>query len=188
MELVMSQRTLAQRALSLLFTATLAGCAFDAPADDPTAAADELTPTIEAAAAPGALASALTRAMRDGMISNAEWTNTLSPLAQQLPHTASSDANALVTLWADHPGAIAASAFEGMRTVLNNCGYGVPRSASEPALSSAVLIADNLTTPDTDFETVAAAAGVPAAATITIAVLDDGILFSHPALAGHKIT
>jgi subtilisin family serine protease len=193
MELVMSQRLLAQRALFTVFGATLVSCAFDDPAQDlvtdtTSAPGDDLSPTLEAAAAPGALASALTRAMRDGMVSNSEWTNTLSPLAQQLPHTASSDANALVTLWADHPSAIAATAFEGMRTVLNNCGYGVPRSASEPALSSAVLIADNLTTPDTDFETVAAAAGVAASATITIAVLDDGILFSHPALASHKIT
>src|SRR4051812_14758502 len=120
MELVMSQTFLASPARAVMLScATLAGCALAGPdpaqdlATDLTGApGDAPSPVLEAAAAPGALASALTRAMRDGMVSNAEWTNTLAPLAQQLPHTASSDGNALVTLWADHPSAIAGNAFE----------------------------------------------------------------------------
>lgn len=156
----------------------LAGCALDEPNAE----------RADAIAATSPFQTALTRALRDGMITSSERTNQLQPLAQQFPHTASSDANALVKVWADQPTAIAATAFESMRTLLNACGYGVPRTASEPKLSSAVLIAENLTTLDADFEAVAAAAGVPASATIKVAVLDDGIAFNHPALAGHQIT
>jgi subtilisin family serine protease len=162
----------------LLAVFSLAGCALDEPVAE----------QADAIAATSAFQTALTRAMRDGMITNAEWTNQLQPLAQQFPHTASSDANALVKIWADQPAAIASSAFESMRTLLNACGYGVPRTASETKLPSSVLIAENLTTLDADFEAVAAAAGVPAAATLKVAVLDDGIVFNHPALAGHQIT
>ncbi|HSS00949.1 MAG TPA: S8 family serine peptidase [Kofleriaceae bacterium] len=162
----------------LLAVLSLAGCALDEPVAD----------QADAIAATSAFQTALTRAMRDGMITNAEWTNQLQPLAQQFPRTASSDANALVKIWADQPTAIASSAFESIRTLLNACGYGVPRTASEPRLPSSVLIAENLTTLDADFEAVAAAAGVPAAAAIKVAVLDDGIAFNHPALAGHQIT
>jgi hypothetical protein len=164
---------------SVLLTAlALGGCALDEPAAE----------QADAIAATSAFQTALTRAMRDGMITNAEWTNQLQPLAQQFPRRASSDANALVKIWADQPTAIASSAFESMRTLLNSCGYGVPRTASEAKLPSSVLIVENLTTLDADFEAVAAAAGVPAAATIKVAVLDDGIVFNHPALAGHEIT
>ena len=167
--------------LVMMLATMMSGCALDAPAvaqDEPRAAP----------AATSAFQRALNRALSNGAVSNAEWTQQLQPLAQQFPHVASSDANALVVPWADQPSAIAATAYEGMRSVLNACGYGVPRTASEPALSSQVLIAENLTTPDADFEAVAAAAGVPAGATIKVAVLDDGIAFGHPALAGHAIT
>ena len=167
-----------------LLTVALAGCALAEP-DAPTS---EAVSAVTTSGPLGPLARELDCAMRDGMVTDAEWTSRLRPLALQLPHTASSDANALVTLWADHPRAIAAAAYAEMRTILNACGYGVPRVASEPLLPSQVLIADNITTPDLDFEAVAAAAGVAAGATITVAVLDDGIEFEHPALVGHAVT
>lgn len=150
-----------------------------APAED--VGTDEL-------AAPSAFERALTAALSDNHITNTEWTQKLQPLARAFPHKASSDANALVRVWADRPGTIDATAYESMRAILNADGYGVPRTSSEPALTSSVLIADNLTTPDADFEAVAAGAGVPASATITIAVLDDGIQLDHPAIAGHLVT
>lgn len=161
----------------------VAGCAADLEDLSP---ADDVAP-LEARAQ-SAFQQALTRALADGKITNSEWTRQLQPLAQAFPHQASSDANALVQVWADQPTKIAATAFESMRAILNADGYGVPRSASEPALASQVLIAENLTTPDADFEAVATAAGVPAAATITVAVLDDGIQLDHPAIAGHLVT
>ena len=163
--------------LGVTFATIFAGCAVVVPVAEET---DSVTAT--------AFQTALTRALRDGFISRTEWTNQLLPLAQQFPHIASSDGNALVQVWADRPTAIDATAYESMRSILNACGYGVPRTASEPALSSQVLIAENLTTPDTDFETIAAAAGVAPSATIKVAVLDDGIAFNHPALAGHQVT
>jgi subtilisin family serine protease len=161
-------------------------CALD-PADAPAGTAADADATAALAAAPGELARQLASAMRDNRLTAAEW-NQLAPLANALPHTASADANALVTVWADRQSQIASSAIEPIRKILDACGYGVPRTTSEPMLPSAVLIADNLTTPDADFEAVAAAAGLPAAATVTVAVLDDGISFAHPALAGHQVT
>jgi subtilisin family serine protease len=164
----------------------LAGCAVE-PADD-GAAPEEVPGVAGEVRAVSAFQRALDRALADNRITNSEWTRTLQPLAQAFPHTASSDGNALVRVWADRPGVIDATAFAGMRTILNADGYGVPRTASEPALPSSVLIAENLTTPDADFEAIATAAGVPATATITIAVLDDGIQLDHPAIAGHTVT
>ncbi|HMG52706.1 MAG TPA: hypothetical protein VK601_04485, partial [Kofleriaceae bacterium] len=66
----------------------MSGCALDAPA----AAQDE---PRAAPAATSAFQRALNRALSNGAVSNAEWTQQLQPLAQQFPHVASSDANAL---------------------------------------------------------------------------------------------
>jgi subtilisin family serine protease len=177
--------TQTNRVFGVILVTLVAGCAIDAPADDGEGGS-EGSGQAEIAAV-SAFQRALTRTLSDGLITNTEWTQQLSPLAQQFPKTASADGNLLVVQWADKPGTIQSTAFESIRTLLNACGYGVPRTASEPKLSSQVLIAENLTTPDADFEAVAAAAGVPAGATTKVAVLDDGILFTHPALVGHQI-
>lgn len=138
--------------------------------------------------APSELALRLEQALADNFVTATEWTNRLAPLAQQLPRIATPDGNTLARLWGDQASKLSTTAYEGLRTVLHNCGYPVARTASEPLLPGAVLIADNLTTLDLDFEAVAAAAGVAPNARITIAVLDDGIRLDHPVLAGHEVT
>lgn len=149
---------------------------------------DFLTTAETVSAVTGPLETALQAALVDGVISNAEWTSQLAPLAAALPKIGSREGNALARVWADTPTAIEATAFASIRQVLLDNGYGVPRVASEPMLPSAVLIADNISTPDYDFERVARRAGVPANATITVAVLDDGINLAHPALADNFVT
>jgi hypothetical protein len=164
--------------IATLCVFALAGCALD---EQPVHSHAE-----QAAETP--FSQELSRALADNFVSSSEWNNRLAPLAQQLPRTASSDANRLALLWADQPARISSTVREPIRLVLHACGYPVPRTTSEPMLPGAVLIAENLTTPDADFEAVAAAAGVDPAATIKVAILDDGIVFTHPALAGHAIT
>jgi hypothetical protein len=165
---------------SLLCALALAGCGVE-----PSSVESEQIET--AASAASVLSTRLAAALADGFLSSTEWTTRIAPLAQQLPRIATPEGNTLAVLWADHPAQIAGTAREPIRVLLDAWGYPVPKQPSQPIVPGATMIADNLTTPDTDFETIAAAAGVPADATIAVAVLDDGILFSHPALAGHEL-
>ena len=70
-----------------------------------------------------------------------------------------------------------------MRELLDASGYPVPRTDDDARLSGAELIAENLSSLDRDFEVAAGSVGLPDEATATVAVLDDGIAFGHPALA-----
>ena len=121
---------------------------------------------------------------QDRTITQAEYEQTLKPLIQDLPLTASEDARELVSLFTNDDFQVDASVTRDLRLQLRNRGYDVPSSLPSGVDRSELtqaIIASNVSETDLVFKDLQERAGL-ADATVTVGVMDTGLDVGHDAL------